>query len=388
MPKNTPALKLTILLVSSLTVMSIVTISPSLPEMSMAFPEITNAQFLVKLALTFPALFIAITAPFAGLLVDRYGRLKLLWVALLTYAIAGSSGFFLSNIYYILATRAVLGISVGISMTIVVTLIADYFEGQERQKFVGIQVAFMSIGGILFIGLGGILADIGWRYPFLIYLFSLPIIPLTFLFLYEPKIEHKKIDQIIKLKPPRIIWLLLGNVMIMWILFFMIPVQIPFYLKEIGVEKNALIGLAIALSTAFSAISSFSYSRLKNKFSFFTIFSMGYILLAISFGLIAMAKSYSVVALGTMIGGFGMGMMIPNTNMWVMKVTSPEIRGKVIGGLTTFWFFGQFISPILLMPISESYSFSEMFFFGAAVLLLLSIGFLILHIANDKKTER
>jgi len=81
MSKNTPALKLTILLVSCLTVMSIVTISPSLPEMSQAFPEIGNAEFLVKLVLTFPALFIAITSPFAGLLIDRYGRLKLLWVA-------------------------------------------------------------------------------------------------------------------------------------------------------------------------------------------------------------------------------------------------------------------------------------------------------------------
>jgi MFS family permease len=272
-------------------------------------------------------------------------------------------------------------------MTIVITLIADYFEGAERQKFVGIQVAFMSIGGILFIGLGGILADIGWRFPFLIYLFSLPIIPLTFFFLYEPAIEHKTTDQIIKLKPPRIIWLLLGNVMIMWILFFMIPVQIPFYLKEIGVEKNALIGLAIALSTAFSAVSSFSYSKLKNKFSFRTIFSMGYLLLAISFVLIAVAKSYSLVALATIVGGFGMGMMIPNTNMWVMKVTAPEIRGKVIGGLTTFWFFGQFISPILLMPVSESYSFSEMFFIAAAVLLCLSIGFFLMQIARKGKSQ-
>ena len=38
-----------------------------------------------------------------------------------------------------------------------------------------------------------------------------------------------------------------------------------------------------------------------------------------------------------------MGMMIPNTNMWVMKIAPPEIRGKEIGKLTTFWFFGQFL---------------------------------------------
>ena len=388
MAKNTPKLKLTILLVSTLTVMSIVTISPALPEMSKAFPEVQNAEFLVKLALTLPALFIALISPFAGLLIDRYGRLKILWIVLLTYAISGSSGFFLTNLYHILISRALLGISVGVSMTIVITLIADYFEGAERQKFVGIQVAFMSLGGIVFIGLGGILADIGWRFPFLLYLFSLPIIPLVILFLYEPEIEHKKMDQIIKISPPKIIWLLMINVMIMWILFFMIPVQIPFFLKAIGVEKNALVGLAIALSTAFSAVSSFSYSRIKNRFSFFTIFSLGYIFLAISFGLVSIAKSYIIVAVAMMVGGFGMGMMIPNTNMWVMKVTAPEIRGKVIGGLTTFWFFGQFISPIILMPISNAFSFSEMFFIGALFLVVLSIGFFTLHFLKKNKTSR
>jgi len=386
MTKTTPAVKLTVLLVSTLTVMSIVTISPSLPEMSKAFPQIENANFLVKLALTLPALFIAITSPLAGLLIDRYGRLKLLWLAMLLYAIAGTSGFFLTSLYHILISRAILGISVGVSMTIVITLVADYFEGAERQKFVGIQVAFMSIGGILFIGLGGILADISWRHPFLIYLFSLLVIPLALLYLYEPEINRKESEKV-KMSAPPIIWVLFINIMIMWILFFMIPVQIPFYLKEIGVEKNSLIGAAIALSTLFSAISAISFSKLKNRFSFFSIFAMGYLILATSFIVIAFANSFSLVVLGTMLGGFGMGMMIPNTNMFVMKITPPEIRGKEMGRLTTFWFFGQFLSPILLMPISSHYSFSSTFLFAAAMLFVLSLSFFILHLRKKDNSQ-
>ena len=88
----------------------------------------------------------------------------------------------LQIITIIIISRIFLGISVGMSMTIVITLIADYFEGLERQKFVGLQVAFMSLGGILFIGLGGVLADISWRVPFLIYLFSLLVLPLSIIF--------------------------------------------------------------------------------------------------------------------------------------------------------------------------------------------------------------
>ena len=165
-------LKLTLLLVSSLTIMSVITISPALPQMVIAFSDVTNAEFLVKLVLTLPALMIAIFAPITGRLIDRHGRLRILWLSLVLYAISGTAGYFLNNLYHILISRALLGISVGMSMTIVITLIADYFDGKERQKFVGLQIAFMSMGGILFIGLGGILADLSWRYPFLIYLFS------------------------------------------------------------------------------------------------------------------------------------------------------------------------------------------------------------------------
>src|SRR5690348_12716823 len=151
METKTWQVKLTLLFVSSLTIMSVITISPALPQMAIAFAGIKNAAFIVKMVLTIPALMIAIVSPVTGRLIDRHGRLKILRMALVLYAIAGAGGFFLNNLYYILISRAVLGISVGMSMTIVITLIADYFEGIERQKFVGLQIAFMSIGGILFL---------------------------------------------------------------------------------------------------------------------------------------------------------------------------------------------------------------------------------------------
>src|SRR5690348_17994808 len=133
--KKTGKIKLTLLLVSSLTIMSIITISPALPQMATAFSNVPNAGFLVKLVLTIPALMIAVFSPVTGRLIDRHGRIKILRLSLVLYAIAGTSGFFLNNLYVILLSRAVLGISVGMSMTIVITLIADYFEGIERQKF-------------------------------------------------------------------------------------------------------------------------------------------------------------------------------------------------------------------------------------------------------------
>lgn len=371
--------KITLLLVSCLTIMSIITISPALPLMADSFPGDEAPEFMVKLILTVPALFIAVVGPLAGRLIDKRGRLKYLWIALITYAVAGSAGFYLQSLTAILLSRVVLGISVGITMTIVVTLVADYFEGAARQQFVGIQVAFMSLAGILFIGLGGVLADINWRYPFLIYLFSLLVLPLSLRYLSEPvAAAHAAPADAPPVKLPKILWLLFLNTMVMWILFFLIPVQVPFHLKALGVEKNALIGAAIAVSTAASAVSSFSYSRLKNRFSFVTIFAIGYLIMALGFWLIAYSQAYYQVVIAMLLCGGGIGMMIPNTNMWVMKIAPPAIRGRAIGQLTTFWFLGQFLTPIVILPLVSNLSNASTFYVASGLLLLLSISFMFL----------
>ena len=371
--------KLALLLVSSLTIMAMITISASLPDMTVHFYHVPGADKLVKLTLSFPGLFIALTAIVTGIIIDKIGRLKLLGVALVFYAIGGTSGFWLNNIYLILAGRAILGVCVGISMTIVTTLVADYYQGQARQKFAGLQIAVMSLGGIVFITLGGVLADINWRVPFLLYLFSLVILPFAYGYLKEPKKEHDLNKTYKKIASPKMIWFVFVNVMLMWIMFFIIPIQVPFHLKNIGIEKNVLIGIAIASSTFFSAVSAFSYSKIKDQLSFKQVFAIGYFLMAVAFVIIAFGNSYLLVMISMLLAGLGMGIMIPNANVWIMQLAPLEIRGREIGRLTTFWFMGQFLSPLLLLPLLEILTQSQLFLVLAGILVILCILFLILN---------
>ncbi len=379
MEVNRGPTKLTLLLVSSLTIMSMLTISASLPDMAVDFKDDPNGEQLVKMALSFPALFIALSAMVAGPIIDSTGRLKLLGPILVVYAIAGSSGYWLENLYLILAGRALLGICVGFTMTIATTLIADYYQGKARQQFAGIQIAFMSVAGIVFVSLGGVLADIDWRIPFLIYVLSLAVLPLAYIFLKEP--EHQpgeKREGAVALKSPRIIWFVFANVMLMWILFFIVPIQIPFHLKDIGMESNTAIGLVIASSTFFSAISSFSFGKLKGRFSFPALFALGYGLMAIAFVFIAFGDSFLMVMMGMLFSGLGMGITIPNANVWVMQLAPLEIRGREIGRLTTFWFMGQFLSPLILLPLLKIFNHMQMFNALAGILGLMTLIFILL----------
>ena len=379
--------KLTLLLASSLTIMSMITISASLPDMAITFEAVPEGEALVKLSLSFPALFIALSGAIGGRLIDKFGRLKLLGFALFIYAFAGTAGYWLEDLYHILASRALLGICVGLSMTIVTTLIADYYEGRKRQQFAGLQIAVMSLAGIIFVSLGGVLADVHWRVPFLLYGFSLLILPATLLYLKEPGFigATDSGQSSSKVKSPSIIWLVFFNVMIMWLLFFIIPVQIPFYLKEMGVEKNSLVGIAIGVSTLFSALSSISFARIKDHLNFQQIFALGYLLMALAYAAIAYGNSYGMVLLGMILAGLGMGLMIPNANVWVMQLAPLEIRGREIGKLTTFWFMGQFLSPLLLLPFLKYVTQSELFYILGFILLLLSVLFLLLHVLRRKR---
>jgi MFS family permease len=107
--------------------------------------------------------------------------------------------------------------------------------------------------------------------------------------------------------------------------------------------------------------------------------------MAVAFTCIAAGNSYVMVMLGMLFAGLGMGIMIPNANIWVMQLAPPEIRGREIGRLTTFWFMGQFLSPLVLLPFLDYFSQSQLFFVISGILLALSLLFLGSYLLSAKE---
>ena len=164
------SLKISLLLLATMGVMSGIAVVSALPLIAEHFSDIENIDLLSKLLLTIPAIVIALFAPFAGLIVDKFGRLKPLYFAIILFVIGGSSGFYLEDFYEVLIGRAILGVAVAVLMTVSLALVGDYFDEKSRQKFLSLKGMAIGIGGIFFIILGGYLAEKSWHYPFLIYL--------------------------------------------------------------------------------------------------------------------------------------------------------------------------------------------------------------------------
>jgi MFS family permease len=372
---NTLAVKIVLLLIGTLTVMSGATIAPSLPAMQDYFKAVPNSEYLVRLALTLPALFIALGAPIVGIAIDKFGRKPILLFSLTLYGIAGSSGYLLNSLESMLVGRAFLGISVAGIMTIATTLVGDYYSGNSRAQFLGLQSAFMGLGGVLFLSLGGFVADLNWRFPFLIYLMALILLPCAIIFLPEPQRSSPQTattgPSIPSKFPLMAVAITYGIALISQIVFYLIPVQLPFYLKQIANANASQSGLAIALATLFSAISSLNYRRVKAKLDFTTIYGIAFINIALGYGLIGWAVNYPVVGLGLILTGLGLGLLMPNMNFCLTSITSDNLRGRVLSGITTSFFLGQFLSPLISQPLSKSIGLGNTY--GAAALLMVGL---------------
>jgi len=375
---NSVLTKSTLLLVSTLTVMAGATIAPSLPAMQEHFQDVNNAALWVRLVLTLPALFIVAGSLIAGVVVDRFGRKPLLLAAAALYGLAGTSGYVLDSLFHILIGRASLGLAVAGIMVTATTLIAEYYSGPARAAFLGLQAAFMGLGGVVFLSLGGFLADQNWRFPFLIYGFAWVLLPLMDWAIAEPQCTSLPATQANAPSsqpafPVKLLAFIYGVALLTQIIFYLIPAQLPFYLKELVNANASQSGLAIALATLFTARASLFYGKIKQRLGFFSVLVVAFGLMGVGYSLIGLVEQYALVLVGLAIAGAGLGLLMPNLNLWVSSEVSDAARGRALGGSTTFFFLGQFLSPLISQPVSRAVGLGTTYALADGLMLICGL---------------
>ena len=167
------------------------------------------------------------------------------------------------------------------------------------------------------------------------------------------------------------------------VIFFTIPVQLPYNLAQTGVS-NSQVGLALAISSLSVAIISLQYQKMKARLSFERISSVVFLAMGLGYIILAASSSYVIVILGLLTSGVGIGLVVPNLNVWLVSAIPVTVRGRTIGGLTMSIFLGQFISPIFSQPIVGLMGMTRTFGILGAVALLMGIGFVGVPIIQRK----
>jgi MFS family permease len=361
--------KLTLLSCAVFTLLTGASISPALPEISQTFAAEPNAEILTKIVLSVSPLFIAIGGPFWGWVIDRWRcRPVLIWNIVAT-AVFGVAGAFANSLWTLIVVRALLGLAVSGVTNACYTLTAHYFEGDARNRFMGHQAAVQKIGGLVFVLMGGVLAAISRRATFAVDLLALLVLPGALLAITEP---DKRRD-VSNANEDRINWRVVAAV---WIIayvglaiFFTIPTQMPFLLTEMLAASPQQVGIAIATSTLFSAITASLYHRFRAHFGYLTIVGFVCTLVAVSFFMMARANDLADILIALAIGGAGFGLLLPNVMVWVVDGQPAASRGRLMGIMMTAIFLGQFSSPILAQPLVAGFGILKMFdIIGLAVL--------------------
>lgn len=378
-PPNYFGRNLTLLVASSMTVLAGAIIAPGLPLLSEIFQDIEHSELLVKLILSMPAIFIAIFAPFSGYILDAYGRKKVFIISLILYGVAGSSGYFADDIFIIIVGRVFLGVGVAGVMTASTTLIGDYFIDDNRDEFLGLQSAFMAFGGMIFLTLGGILADISWKAPFLVYAFAFILLPAVMIYIYEPDLEQEKNTSKDKIPATfSIIYYIkpYSLAFIGMLVLYMIPVHLSFLLKSLDQLSNTNIGLSFASFILFAGITSIFYQKISKRLSYKIVVIIALLFIGIGYILTIFASNTFETMFFLSISAVGQGLFLPNLGVWLMSMAPVETRGLAVGGLTTCFFAGQFFCPIVTQPIVNMYGVTGCFAIAGGISLSMVVFFI------------
>ncbi|MEU6356751.1 MFS transporter [Streptomyces sp. NPDC047072] len=341
------ALRVTLLMAGScLPILGAVLIAPVLPKMQDHFASVPGAKALVPLALTVPALALALLAPFAGVIVDRLGRKRLLVVATLLYAVFGTAPLWLSSLGAIIASRALVGVAEAAIMTCCTTLIGDYYSGQRRVKYLALQTMCASASATVFFAVGGAVGSAGWRVPFFVYAVSLVLAPLMATALPSPAARAATV----RARRP-FPWRQLSGICALTsfgaMVFYTVPVEMAYLLDDLGVESSGVIGLATAVASAATVCGAVLFARLKRAPD--PMLPGVLAVCAVGFGVMFLAGNAGVLVVGAVVNCVGTGVLLPALLTSAMSRLAFEDRGRGTGLWMAAFFGGEFVCPLVLL---------------------------------------
>ena len=335
-----------------LPIMAIVSLIPVLPLLLGEFADVPSSDFLVPMALTIPALCVALFSPLAGWLSDRIGRKHLMVGALVLYAVFGILPWFLDNLFQIIAARFALGVVEAVIMTLATVLVGDYFAGERRERWIAAQIAVGSVAAIVLIAIGGLLGELlGSRGPFLLYLLALPIALVAALGLFEPVVANQETSASDKRFPFGIVLPLALITFGVGIIFYTVTVQLGPILETSGAVSPAQIGLIGAFCNLAVAIGSFAFHRGRRSAGP-KLLAFGLAVAAVGYAGVGLAANLTMLAASSILICFGAGLMLPNMLAWTMRSLPAPMRGRGMGLWTGSFFLAQFLAPLVLAAFS------------------------------------
>ncbi|WP_460073035.1 MFS transporter [Streptomyces sp. YKOK-I1] len=342
---------------SCLPILGAVLLAPVLPKMQDHFEDVAGAKALVPIVLSAPAFALALLAPFAGVIIDRLGRKRLLVVGAVLYSVFGTAPLWLDSLGAIVASRALVGVCEAAIMTCCTTLIGDYYTGRTRDRYLALQTVCGTASATAFFVIGGAMGSAGWRAPFWLYAVGLLLAPAMAAFLPRPTPKDASVAHEVAADEPRPFpWRKMAGICALsvfgGIVFYTVPVETAYLLDDLGVESSGVIGLATALASAATVAGCLVFTRLTGRPE--QRLPVVLALCATGFVVMALAGTPVVLIVGAVLNCVGTGLLLPSLLTSGMNRLDYADRGRGTGLWTAAFFLGQFLCPLVLIAAGSA----------------------------------
>jgi len=356
--------------VTLMAVMAVSSVTPAFPKVIRAL-DISGTQ--VGLLITFFTLPGVIMAPFLGVLADRWGRKKILVPSLLLFAVAGTACAFVTHFPILLGLRTLQGVGGASLGTLAPTLIGDIYSGQERAAAMGLNASVLSIGTASYPAIGGVLATLGWNYPFALPILAVPIGLLVIFSLDNPEPENSQgvrdylAGAVGNLWNLKLIGLFAAGIALFIILYGTYLTYFTLLLDQRFHAPAYLIGIMLSVMSVSTALVSSQLGRISAYVSLDNAMKLGFLAYALSLLLIPQMTNLWLLLIPLVLFGAGHGANVPSLQTSVAAMAPLEYRAAFMSIMSMVIRIGQTLGPPV-MGVAYAFGGLDLTFYVAAVL--------------------
>lgn len=331
----------------------------ALPAISEAFRVDTGRIGLVMTAFFLPVIFMN---PVVGVLVDVYGRRRVVIPALALFGTTGLAVVFVKSFPALLLLRGIQGVAFAGTLPLTATLMGDLYTGAQGSAAQGLRSSTTGAANALAPVFAGLLAAMNWRYPFFVFAFAFPVLGVVYWYYpdpVEPAVQRGATAELrhelwsywrairVEADDQNLIILIFGG----FVLYFIkqgMKVYVPVFVVRVLSADISTAGLVLGIYGAVRVIvSPFAgtvNARTGRKYALLG----SLIMIVVSTALIPSAESISILIAAVGVFAVGEGLFNPILNSGVADLADDEHRGGIMSSLAMLKSIANTLSPAVI----------------------------------------
>jgi MFS family permease len=318
-------------------------ISPILGVLNQKYESLSTGA--VQLLQTLPYALLISGSLVIGRLTLLLSKKRIVLFGLMIIGFFGILPFFNSSYSALLIARIVIGLGFGLVSPLNTAIISEFIEVEKRPAYMGLHVVGMGVGALTGNLLGGIIAEINYKYFYLVYSIAFISVLVVLLSMLETPPVGKSERAGIKMNKKVYLISLVSFAHTLFITAF--NTNIGIYILESIHGNTAITGTVIAVNAVFALGTGLSFSFLSRLLGKWTL-TASVLFGAAGYGILLLLPTMTGVFAGSALCGISLSCFMARGSFLISTYVRPEAVAKAGGIFAIFGGIGGLLSPVIL----------------------------------------